>query len=529
MSIVIREYSHNFSVKATTRPLANILNKFHRWFDEYELVEMGGVWEKAYKQSFSYPQADVEEISWNDVGLEYRFHINSLPFLKQLLGKEGVKAEDIKHEVEPIYEPVKVTFSIKPEFKPFPEQEPIIPQMKELTPVSKLLPLQTGGGKSYLSLVAAHHWGYRSVFFMKPGYIDKWEGDINKTLNIAPDKIVKVMGDSKTGGIDLLTFLKSLDAGWIEPEIVLVSNASFRNWIAEQEKMPPGELVPGYPCFPWEFMQHCGFGFRVIDEVHQDYHANFRFDLITHVEQSLSLSATLVTRSEYLKKMYDLAYPAKAWLAVPAYRKYMRGMSYHFEFYQPDRIKTTARGRSSYSHVEFEKSIMRSSRLLKDYYMMIYDVMRKTYLFERQDPQRCLVYFSTRQMCEDAVFFFRQLLPHLKVNKFNQGDPLKNITESDVCFATLGKAGTAIDIPFLTTVIQTVANDSIQAIQQAAGRLRDLLRLYKLDRVPLFVWFVCENLDKHKRYHRGKIELLGPKMVSTNKMFHTMQLGYNHK
>lgn len=528
MSIVIKEYSHNFSVKATTGIMATRLAKFHKWFDEYELVEMGGVWEKAYKQSFSYPQADVDGIKWNAIDLEYRFHINALPYLKQLLERDGVKPEEIKHHVEPIYEPASVQFVIKPEFKPFPEQVPIIAQVKETVPSSKLLPLQTGGGKSYISIVAAAHWGYRAAYIMKPGYIDKWEGDLNKTLDIRADKIVKVSGDTKGGAISLQAFLHAMDNG-MEPHIVLISNASFRNWIGEQEKMPQGELVPGYPCFPWEFFQYCGFGFRVIDEVHQDFHANYRFDLITHVEQSLSLSATLVTRSDYLKKMYDLAYPKKAWLEVPAYRKYMRGSSYHFEFFQPDRIKCSARGRTSYAHVEFEKSIMRSSRLMNEYFMMIYDVMRKTYLFERQDPHRCLVYFSTRQMCENAVFFFKQMLPHLTISKFNQGDPLKNITESDVCFATLGKAGTAIDIPFLTTVIQTVANDSIQAIQQAAGRLRDLLRLYKLDRTPHFVWFVCENFDKHRKYHRGKIELLGPKMVSINKMQHNVPLGYNHR
>ena len=521
MSIVIREYSHNFSVKAGSDALRRILKKFHAWFDEYEVVEMGGAWERQYKQSFSYPQLSVEEVQWNDPDLEYRFHINALQFLKQLLTREFVKPEDIKHEIEPIYEPVSVEFHIKPEFKPFPEQEPIIPQLKELTPASKLLPLYTGGGKSYLSLVAAYHWGYRSAFLMKPGYLDKWEGDIQKTLIIDAEKIIKIQG-----GAELKAFIRNLDAGFIDPHIVLISNATFRNWITEQEKAGT-ELLPGYPCYPWEFFQYCGIGFRVIDEVHQDYHANFRFDLITHVEQSLSLSATLITRSDYLKKMYNLAYPKPAWLEVPPPRKYMRGISYHYEFMYPERIKTSARGRTSYSHVEVEKSIIKSSRLLNEYRMMIYDIMRKTYLFERADPQRCLVFFATRQMCEDSVFFFKQLMPHLKITKFNQGDPLKNVVEADICFATLGKAGTAIDIPYLTTVINTVGIDSIQSNVQAAGRLRDILRLYKLNRVPTYVWLVCESFDKQKRYHRNKVELYTPRMVGISRIDHGRALGYD--
>jgi hypothetical protein len=128
-------------------------------------------------------------------------------------------------------------------------------------------------------------------------------------------------------------------------------------------------------------------------------------------------------------------------------------------------------------------------------------------------------------MCEMATVFFKQLYPHFKIKKYNQGDPLTNITESDLCFATLGKAGTAIDVPYLTTVILTVAIDSIQAVLQGAGRLRDIHRLYGLDKVPTFVWFVCDNFEKHKRYDRSKLELLKDRTVSISKIHHNVSLG----
>jgi hypothetical protein len=516
----VTEYSHNFSVGNIPRAMRSVVEKFAAWFDEYELVEMGGTWERAYKQSFSYPQADTEEVEWKDPNLEYRFHINALPHFKQLLAKENIYDEHIERIVEPIYEAVKVDFKIKPHFKPFPEQVPIIEQLKLADPRSKLLPLQTGGGKSYLSIEEAAHLGVMTVYLMKPGYIDKWVNDLDKTLEIELDKIETVMG-----GEQLKELMRGLEMGYKTPHIVLISNATFRNWISEQEKMPPGELVPGYPCFPWEFMQYCGFGFRVIDEVHQDYHANFRFDLVTHVEQSLSLSATLVTKSDYLKKMYKLAYPDNTWLKVPEHRKYMVGLAWHYDFMYPERIKTTSRGRTSYAHVEFEKSIMQSGKLTKEYFVMIYEIMRRTYLNGRKDPERCLIYFATRKMCEDAVSFFKTILPHLKIAKYNQGDPLTNITESDLCFATLGKAGTAIDVPYLTTVILTVAIDSMQSVLQCSGRLRDIKKLYALDRVPTFVWLVCDNFEKHKRYDRSKYDLLKDKVVSITTAQHNVSLG----
>lgn len=513
-------FSHHFAVTSISKALRPVVERFAGWFDEMEMQEIGGSWERSYKQSFSYPQADVEEVDWKSPNLQYRFHINSLNHFKLLLEKELVKAEDVEYVTEPIYESVAVQFNIKPHFKPFEEQIPIIPQICAASPISKLLPLQTGGGKSYLSLVAATHWGTRTCYFMKPGYIDKWINDIDKTLIIETRNIVSVIGSD-----ELKELIRGIDMGYLDPHVILISNSTFRNWISEQEKLPPGEKVPGYPCYPWEFFQHCGIGFRAIDEVHQDFHANFRFDLVTHVEQSLSLSATLVTKNEYLKKMYKMAYPEEAWMEVPEYRKYMRGISWHFDFLYPERIKTSSRGRTSYSHVEFEKSIMRNSKLQKEYLLMVYEVMRKTYMVERKSPERCVVYFATRKMCEDAVFYFKQMLPHLTINKYNQGDKLTNITESDLCFATLGKAGTAIDVPHLTTVILTVAIDSIQSVLQGAGRLRDIKKLYGLDKVPTFVWFVCDNFDKHKRYHRSKLELLRDKTVNISSMQHRVSLG----
>lgn len=521
IKIVITQYSHNFSVKVNDENLRGLIHQFHRWFDEYEIVEMNGSYEKNFKQSFSYPQADVQEVKWRDLENVYRFHINALSYLQNLLVKNHVLDSEIEHIIEPIYEPAKIELDIKSSFKPFPEQVPILEQLKEPTPVSKMLPLFTGGGKSVITLITIKYWGYRAVGFMKPGYIDKWVGDIHKALNIEDHLIVTIRGS-----IELKAFIRDIDEGRIEPSIVLISNATFRVWISDQEKMPPGEYVPGYPCYPWEFMQYCGFGFRFIDEVHQDYHANFRFDLMTHVEQSLSLSATLITRSDYLKKMYKLAYPDSAWIAIHEFRKYANGLSWHYEFMYPEKIQLSARGRKSYSHVEVEKSIMRSSLLTKQYYAMVHEVMKKSYLVNREPGHRCLVYFATKQMCQDAVFYFKQVLPGFIINKFNQGDPLKNITESDICFATIGKAGAAIDIPNLTVVIRTVALDSIQGLLQTTGRLRDIRRLYQIDRDPLYIWFVCDDFEKHRRYNLSNMDVLKDKLVNINRTRYGTALGF---
>lgn len=521
--IEVRIFSHHFSIKCPIEceKHRRLLETFSTWFDEYELQEVGGQWSKQYARSYASPEADNEYISWDDPNLEQRFHINGLPHLQKLFEHAGAAANDIVYIREPIYGSVDVEIDIKPHFKPFEEQVPILDQLMDPNPVSKLLGLQTGGGKSALAVFAAKHWGKMTVCLMKPGYIDKWVDDIAKQCNIADEKIV-----CASGSAELIHVITGLNAGWLTPSFVLISNATFRNWIAEQEKLPPGELVPGFPIEPWEFMQYCGFGFRIIDEAHQDFHANFKFDLYTHVEQSLSLSATLLSRNEYLMKMYKMAYPEANRMKVPEYRKYIRSIAWMYDFFDPRKIRTTERGRSTYSHTAFEKSILQNTKLLKHYLLMVYESMRKTYFFERKQGEKCILYFATRKMCEKAMFYFKQKMPDIKFAKFNQGDKLEQAKAADIIIATLMKGGTAIDIPNLTTVVLTIAVDSIQSVLQCMGRLRDIAKLYGSDKTPTFVYFTCKNLDKHMRYHKSKKELLKEKAAIMTEIHHNVSLGY---
>lgn len=530
----VRIFSHHYTVKfGEESPAARkIVGKFASWFEHWDWDEAGGEKYLDFKDSYSSPPTNNSindpplEYDWNHPDLEYRFHINSLPDFKKILERAGARPEDVTYTIEPVYESAKVEIKIKDHFKPFPEQVDIVEQLKNPEIVSKLLGLQTGGGKSAMSIFAAAHWGYRTVGFMKPGYLDKWREDVMKQCDIAPTQILLIGGENNKGGSEKLAWLiNGLMDGWLEPTFVFISNATMRNWISEQEKLPPGEYVPGFRIYPWEFMQACGFGFRIIDETHQDFHANFLFDLYTHVEQSLSLSATLVNRNQFLMDMYQMAYPDKNRMKVPEYRKYARSVAWMYDIHEPRRLKTTARGRTSYSHVEFEKSLHRSSKLYKQYYLMIYDVMRKTYFFERKEGEKCLIYFATRKMCEDAMMYYKQLMPDLKLAKYNQGDSLIDALGADIIFATLQKAGTAIDIPNLTTVIMTVAIDSIQSNLQALGRLRDLKKLYGSDRVPTFVYFVCMNIAKHMSYHKSKKDLLKDRALISTTMHHTATLG----
>jgi len=515
--IHLRVFSHNYCVRIhkSNKIAQAVLNKFSYIFNEYEWNKTGGSWIKEFARRYCVvPNEHID-----DDHLEYRFHINTIDYFRKILTKENLN-DKVDCIIEPLYESHIVKIRIKKDFKPFEEQVPIYEQLVNPKPNIKMLGLQTGKGKSALSIFAASHYGLMTVLIMKPGYIDKWVEDINKQCIVKDGDILTIIGSK-----ELMYMVNTISDNKNKPQFVLISNATLRNWLKAQEEIGPNELVPGYPCHPWELCQHCGFGFRIIDEVHQDFHANFRFDLYTHIEQSLSLSATLITNNTFHERMYNLAYPDTSKIKIPEHNKYIRSIAWFYSVKKPDYLRTTEYGRDGYSHTAFEKSIFKFVPLQKDYLDMTYQVMRKTYLIHRKPKEKCLIYFSTVKACELATNYYRKKMPELKITKFNQGDSLEDALKSDIIVATLMKAGTAIDIPNLTTVILTIAIDSIQSNLQSMGRLRDLKKLYDSDRIPDFVYFVCNDVKKHWNYHKSKEQILKEKARLMTEMNHTHALG----
>ena len=94
--------------------------------------------------------------------------------------------------------------------------------------------------------------------------------------------------------------------------------------------------------------------------------------------------------------------------------------------------------------------------------------------------------------------------PQFDIRRYVSEDPWENLLEPDIIVSTLGSAGTAVDIPNLSTCILTNAIQSIQANRQSFGRLRNLKDNHSLE----FVYFVCEDIPKHLDYHVAKKEMM---------------------
>lgn len=340
--------------------------------------------------------------------------------------------------------------------------------------------------------------GGRIVSFLKPEYLEKWPGDLNELLGIDLDDIEIVKGSSQ-----LMAVISSAKEGNLRSKAVLVSNRTFQNYISLYEKHGDEILNMGYDCLPHEFCQVLGASLRIIDEVHRDFHCNFKIDLYTHIEWSISLTATLISDDDFITKMHEIAYPKNERSQVVVIHKYVRTNALRYRIYKPDKLRTSEFGSTNYSHIAFEKNFFKNDRLMRSYMNLINDRFGMQYLIRKQAGHKCLIYAASIKMCTQITDYLQEKYPELKIRRFVENDPYENLMESDVAISTIGSAGTGHDIKNLITVLLTTAIASTATNIQGFGRLRDIPGFE-----TLFEYFTCMDIAKHMDYHFKKEILL---------------------
>lgn len=434
------------------------------------------------------------------VPAEYRFQINCLPAFLDHMSNRGIT--DIRYVHEKMYEPAKADFKIVTTKKPFDYQLPVIEYMVS-DGYRKVVSLQTGQGKTLSALFAIAQIAQRTVLIIKPMYIKRWLDDVanaNGIYYLSPKELVVVQGSG-----DLATILTMAVEGTLNYKFLIISNRTFANYIKDYKEGVSMEKYANVS--PMEFFQTLKVGVRLIDEAHQDFYACFMADLFTHVPKSIELSATLEPDDKFLTSMYEIIYPREMRFAGGEYVKYIDVISVPYKL-DPD-IKQVVRfnqkGRISYSHNVMEESILKSKKRSDNFLQMIEDLTKKHFIDKRHQNYKLLIFCSRVDMCELVATHLSLLYPNLKITKYTQEEDYSILTQMDIIVSTPISSGTAVDIPKLQVVINTVAIGSTQANLQMIGRLRQLRDVENLN--PTFIYTYCQDIDKHVEYHRKKRDI----------------------
>ena len=490
-SLTIHKRSHGFVVTGFNDEEEKAIRGFASTLIQWGMAKRGGSFRRAPLKVFASSPSDRSE---------YRFHIGHyLPFVRHLTA-QGYPIKDFNVIEEEIKRGKDAPIKIKSSWKPRDHQHAAIDYVKRTPPPHlKILEMRPGSGKSFMAMYATKELGKRVLYIMRPAYMDKWLIDFQKTY-------VKGETEEKTlfvkGSASLKALLQMQHDQTLKASNIVISNKTFQMWLKDYELYKDNITDHGWVVGPDKFTEYLEIDTLVFDEVHQDFHLNFKIMSYCHVYQSLSLSATLVTHDKQLGEIYNLVHPPHTRYVDKAIERYTIASAYMYQFSEPEKIRFTEHGRKEYSHHAFERSIMRNDRVFSNYFDMINDVLETDFLKIRRPEQSALIFCASIKMCKLLSEWLQEKYPDEKVAYYVQGgDYDKDFIESTILVTTLGKSGTAVDKPNLRTVIMTNALDALAANIQALGRLRKLAN----GDTPRFIYFVNSDNDRHVGYHKRKL------------------------
>ena len=485
----VQLHSHHFSCSHLSPRGRDICLAFSRRFVSWSWDQVGGVYTKVPDRVYASAPHDRSV---------FRFHINALNDFKTALADLHTAEHLIKWEAARQYEPMRFNYQVLPQWKPHDYQVRPIDYLSSPEPIAKLLESQTGKGKSLMAMLAIAKIGERVVGVIKPKYLEKWVEDFSKTYaefdpKLYDDKIVVVQGSKE------LRVLLSLAAEDNLPyPIILISNATIRNWISSYERSGDELEALGYACTPERLFEHLRAGIRLVDETHEDFHFFFKLDTYTHVKSSISLTATLISKDPFLNRMYEIMFPPSTRIKKMELDRYVDVVNVLYRFKAPEKVRTEEWGSSTYSHTALEKSIIRHVPTLRNYFALIKNVLDTGYIRDKKPGEKAIVYAATVDMCTKLTKFLAEAYPQLDVRRYVEEDPYENAIEADIRVTTVLSGGTALDIPNLSVAFMTTALDSVQGNIQALGRLR------KRDGRMTFYFLTAENIAKHVKYAEAK-------------------------
>lgn len=494
----LRKFSHHFELSEISVEEKPICTKFAMRFVEFD---------RTPNNVTNQPNMTRIYAASNAARSEFRFHINNLDEFMKFYRQYDINLARITIDEIPMFIPMPVEYAFDTSIT---LREAQVPQCNFILAEgnAKLIELQPGAGKTLIALYCIAQLKQRAAIILKGGYIDRWIPDLIKILGLEENQLRIVRGLGAMADLCFEAMQNKLD-----DKVIVFSTDTLRMY-QDHYEIHNGDMslfanIP--PQFLWEVL---GVGIRIIDEVHQLFHANFKQDLYTHVPKTLCLSATVIPGSDPLKKyLYDTMFPKSTRVDNGVYKKYVDAyaLMYNLDYKSQTTLRWTRKGGKDYSQTEFEKSILKNKKVRENYINFITRQVEGTFVLRKTANEKLLVFCGTVDLCSVIAKHFQSLWPEIRTNKYTSEDDYKIIAQSDIIVSTVGSLGTAHDIPDLWQVHLTVGLGKEDTNIQVIGRMREMKNFP--GRTPEMYYYACRDIDKHMRYHNTKVELYKPRVL----------------
>lgn len=426
---------------------------------------------------------------------EYRFHIGQLPFLKQLFDYFAVGKDQYDTEVYDKFvgDTVGITFNPNFKLREFqPDAEAFILSSEDGDNNTRHVAVYTGGGKSVIASSALSKINKRVLIFVLPKYVDKWISDVQAYTDTKPKEIAVIEGGDSLAGVIEMGLNDKLKGIKFVIVSLVTARLMYKDYYSNYDHYKDKYVIE-----PEELCKVLGIGAVMIDEAHEHIYSVYQVLCHTHVDKVITLSATMTSGDRQVLEVQEFMFPKSRRYSGAGMKKYTNvySVSYRFRNFNKGVIRFRAYNSNMYSHVEFEKSVLRYSQLKEAYLEMVEYLLHSFYLDKDYvKGDRCRIFAATVDMCEAIVKHMKRRYGNrFDIRRYapSSGDPYENVIESEICATTAMSGGTGVDIKQLTCCITT--NTILAPVQneQMYGRLRELT-----DRITKFVYIYCEQIPK---------------------------------
>jgi superfamily II DNA or RNA helicase len=487
-------YSHFFKVTRFTPRILGLLLKFSHKYTHTSFVQR--------QQGPNTPEPKTYAIKTKD-DKEFRFHIGQLAHFIEFLGFEHVQPDFYQVKYHTSYKPASITLALRDAYKLYDYQQ----EAKEFILSSdvsdfntRLVTMPTGTGKGVTSLATVAELSQKFLVVVLAKYTEKWAVEVAQKLEVSPKEIMIIQGSDQLKGI----IQAAQENKKIVAKCTIVSLTTLQNFFKAYEEDRFSDAFKSYGCEPEQLCEILGVGSIVIDETHEHLYGVYRLMCYSNVPKIIALSGTVISMDPFIEKIHKVLFPKEIRFDKIKMKKYIKvyPISYVFRDFSSAKIRSTEFGSRNYSQTAFEKSLMKNLPVFKNYLALICQLIDIGYLSDYKKGDKLAIYAGSIAMCTAITEHLKQKYSHLDVRRYVESDPYENVIEADIRVTTIISAGTAIDIPQLTTVIMTNSVNSPVANLQTLGRLRELP-----GRDPKFFYLYSTEIQKQLDYHRKRMEL----------------------
>ena len=351
----------------------------------------------------------------------------------------------------------------------------------------------------------------KTAILILPKYIDKWVEDIHKYTYTKPERVYIVRGSDS-----LIWLMEHPEEAKKDYDFFIFSMRTISNYLTEYIDVPMKDYhYLKYPVEPQDLFKLLGIGVLLVDEVHQEFH-NFYYSILYFtVDKVIALSATLVSDKNKMTDIHATIFPDNKRISnLVKLHKHVNLNVIKYYIDRGNRIRCESN--HGYSHIKFEQYVLSNSRLLKQMDTMYMKYVKRDFLDIRQSGDKLLVFCSTVDMCRHLSTVIGRHCNdnglNLKVGTYVESDSYDDMLKLDIIVSTVISSGTAIDIPGLLTVIQTISIGSMVANIQAFGRLRRR----KDGRECIYDSIYCYDINKQRGLQKRRLDSISDKCKSVN-------------